>query len=258
LPLEEVEEIEESLECDEGLRYRYRDSKPGKRMVKFHVDEHPSFQDRVSMTKYGGNLSVRKTSQVKPLICFGQDECIFKQFLLTPKAWTAPDGQKAMIQKDEGLGVMISAFVSLEMGFGYDISEEDLVKVNEKGKYRCLPLSEKRRKENFRNSVWQSLDRGEVLTFERQRMFSKPACQYMLAYHSIELSKAKGESEVAGESKMSAYLVEKIIKTYKSHRGATDFDSAYIDAIVNDMGSTTFLLKPQWLGRRVTVINFGS
>ena len=36
---------------------------------------------------------------------------------------------------------------------------------------------------------------------------------------------------------MSAYLVEKIIKKYKSHRGATDFDSAYIDAIVNDMKS---------------------
>ena len=36
---------------------------------------------------------------------------------------------------------------------------------------------------------------------------------------------------------MSAYLVEKVIKTYKSHRGATDFDSAYIDAIVNDMKS---------------------
>ena len=64
----------------------------------------------------------------------------------------------------------------------------------------------------------------------------------MLAYHSIEMSKEK-RRELAGgaaESKdekleMSAYLVEKIIKRYKSHRGATDFDSAYIDAIVNDM-----------------------
>jgi hypothetical protein len=555
LSLEEVEEMEESSECDKGLGYRYSDSESGKRMVEFHVDEHPSFQDRVSTTKYGGNLSVRKPSQVKPLICFGQDECIFKQFSFTPKAWTAPDGQKAMIPKDEGLGVMISAFVSREMGFGYDISEEDLVKVNErrqgkhysdeeaakkikgnssmkmpltgspfvvefeygannqgywdydhmiiqfedcidvvktlhpefdfvflfdhscghdrqrpdglsvpkanktfggtqpkmrkskmeteeflgpfptilevggyqhmvyqdsdsgpwykseaerlaskfdrqtgdsrtkirkkeameidlrakgvrakgnkvaivelckqndvpyrvttetilegwsgkpkgmlqilwergfidpvieptraeafytndgkkdafgnlipgtslrvmmsslidfiqeetllqyhgktlgvtvdrspkchpevagegieyswgcaKGKYRRLPLSEKRRKENFRNSVRQCLDRGEVLTVGRQRMFSKRARQYMLAYHSIELSKAKGESGAAGESndknkkphvklEMSAYLVEKIIKTYKSHRGATDFDSAYIDAIVNDMKS---------------------
>ncbi len=129
---DEEKEKEENLECDEGLGYRYTDSESGKRMVEFHVDEHPSFQDRVSTTKYGGNLSVRKPSQVKPLICFGQDECIFKQFSFTPKAWTAPDGQKSMIPKDEGLGVMISAFCSREFGFGLDISLEDLAKVNKK------------------------------------------------------------------------------------------------------------------------------
>ena len=64
----------------------------------------------------------------------------------------------------------------------------------------------------------------------------------MLAYHSIKLSKEKSKSGATGESKnekheMSAYLVEKIIKTCKWHRGATDFDSAYIKAIVNDMKS---------------------
>jgi hypothetical protein len=64
----------------------------------------------------------------------------------------------------------------------------------------------------------------------------------MLAYHYIELSREKRESEVTAESndeklEMSAYLVEKIIKKYKSHRGATDFDSAYIDAVVSDMKS---------------------
>jgi hypothetical protein len=54
----------------------------------------------------------------------------------------------------------------------------------------------------------------------------------MLAYHLIELSKEKIESGATGESndkklEMSAYLVEKIIKKFKLHRGATDFDSAY-------------------------------
>ena len=49
-----------------------------------------------------------------------------------PKAWMAPDGQKSMILKDEGLGVMISAFVSREFGFGYFISMEDLERVNKK------------------------------------------------------------------------------------------------------------------------------
>jgi hypothetical protein len=102
-------------------------------MVKFHVDEHPWFQDRLSTTKYGGNLSIRKPTDVKPLMCFGQDECIFKQFSFTPKAWTAPDGQKAMIPKDEGLEVMISAFVSRGFGFGFYISPDNLEKVNKEG-----------------------------------------------------------------------------------------------------------------------------
>ena len=63
----------------------------------------------------------------------------------------------------------------------------------------------------------------------------------MLAYHSIETSKEKSESGATGGSKekleMAAYPIEKIIKMYKSHRGATGFDSAYIRLIVNDMKS---------------------
>ena len=73
----------------------------------------------------------------------------------------------------------------------------------------------------------------------------------MLAYNSIELSKERRRLEEFDDNvdnededenpqtklEMSAYLVEKIIKKYKSHRGATDFDLAYIDAVVNDMKS---------------------
>jgi hypothetical protein len=69
-----------------------------------------------------------------PLICFGQDECICKQFIFTSKAWMAPDGQKPVIPKDEGIGVMISAFILRKFGFGMLLLDEDLKKVN---KYRC-------------------------------------------------------------------------------------------------------------------------
>jgi hypothetical protein len=120
-----------------------------------------------------------------------------------------------------------------------------------KGKYRCLPLSDKRKKDNFCKSIRMCLDRNEVLTMERQQMFSKRARQFMLAYHYIDLSKENIKSEAILECnedvkekenfkeklEMSAYLVEKIIKKYKSHRGATYFDSAYINAIVNDTKS---------------------
>ena len=91
----------------------HADSTTCKEMVQFHLNQHLSFQDSASMTKHGGNLSVGKPVGAKPLICFGQDECIFKQFTFTLKAWTAPEGQKSMILKDEGLGDVMSAFLSL-------------------------------------------------------------------------------------------------------------------------------------------------
>ena len=84
----------------------------------------------VAHMQFGGNLSVRIPRDTKPLICFGQDECIFKQFIFTAKSWTLPDGQKAIIPKDEGYGIMISAMTSREFGFGMQLSAEDLVKIN--------------------------------------------------------------------------------------------------------------------------------
>ena len=112
--------------------YLYTESEENIAMVEVHVDSHPFFQNKMNATtEFGGNLSVRKPVDTKPLICFGQDECIFKQFLFTGKAWTTPDGQKPIILKDEGLGLMISGIVSQEFGFGMKLSEEDLQKVND-------------------------------------------------------------------------------------------------------------------------------
>jgi hypothetical protein len=56
----------------------------------------------------------------------------------------------------------------------------------------------------------------------------------MLAYHLIEEINEKRKLEAGAvecndeKLEMSAYLLlEKIIKRYKLHRGATNFDSAY-------------------------------
>ena len=131
LPLSQLKQMEERKEIATGLGYHYKDDQTKLDMVEFHVDEHVSFQDLASTTgMYGGNLSVRKMPGDRPIISFGQDECIFKQNTFSPKAWTAPDGTKGMIPKDDGLGVMISTFVSREFGFGYELSGEDLQKVN--------------------------------------------------------------------------------------------------------------------------------
>ena len=81
-------------------------------------------------TEFGGRLSVRKEQELKPLFIFGHDECIFKQFTLTKKAWVGPNGETAVVLKDEGMGVMISAFQSREFGFGLQLNNEQLERVN--------------------------------------------------------------------------------------------------------------------------------
>ncbi len=59
---------------------------------------------------FKGMLSIRKPPCSKPLIIFGHDECIFKQFLITNKSWKGNIGETAPVPKDDGAGLMISAF----------------------------------------------------------------------------------------------------------------------------------------------------
>ena len=37
-----------------------------------------------------------------------------KEYSLTPKAWVSPKGEQAIVPKDEGYGIMMSAFQSRE------------------------------------------------------------------------------------------------------------------------------------------------
>ena len=93
LPINEVEELAEK---DENFKkeygYEYVDEATNRILVEFHVDDHPSFMEKVKHLPFGGNLSVRKRKDEKPLIQFGQDEAIYRQFLLTLKQWYMPDG----------------------------------------------------------------------------------------------------------------------------------------------------------------------
>ena len=70
----------------------------------------------------------------KRLIKIGQDECIVKQFIFCHKQWVGPNGERPLLPKDEGQGVMLSAFTSLEFGFGFKmLTDNELAIVNDKG-----------------------------------------------------------------------------------------------------------------------------
>ena len=61
---------------------------------------------------------------------FGQDEAIFKQFLLPSKMWTGPSGERPLLPKDEGSGLMISSLICREHGLIRELDINLLTQVN--------------------------------------------------------------------------------------------------------------------------------
>jgi hypothetical protein len=133
IPLEEAERLQELGKVVKGSGFKNTDERTGKEMAEYHVDTCKEFMEKVNeKSVFGGNLSVQFDTEKRPLIVFGQDECIAKQYLFTQKSWKGPNGKQALIPKDDGLGVMISSFVSREFHFGFELTTKQLQEVNAK------------------------------------------------------------------------------------------------------------------------------
>ena len=74
--------------------------------------------------------SIRVTATTQPIMIVGQDESVFAQYLLGSKTWVGPKGQRPLLPKSEGDKFMLSAFISLEFGFGRDLSDNEFAKIN--------------------------------------------------------------------------------------------------------------------------------
>jgi hypothetical protein len=91
--------LEKRIPNDESAAtrgYTYRDQTSGEDMIEFHVDDFDflhSEADEMGFGAAGGNLSIRKPPNTKPLMIFGQDESVFNQFLLKSRFWRGPSGQ---------------------------------------------------------------------------------------------------------------------------------------------------------------------
>jgi hypothetical protein len=114
----------------------------------------------------------------------------------------------------------------------------------EKGFYCNSPLSAKKTKKKVRESLKNCLGMRKVFILERRRLFSKRAGEYMVAYIILDSNNSKevgglvegggGQSGNEPETKphMTAYLIEKIVRQYKSSRSAADSDAGFINGIV--------------------------
>ena len=65
-----------------------------------------------------------------PLIMLGQDEVIFKQFIMNLMEWRGRKGEMATKPKDQGQGLMGSGINAREFGYGWKLSAEELDVVN--------------------------------------------------------------------------------------------------------------------------------
>ena len=88
----------------------------------------------------------------------------------------------------------------------------------------------KRSKENFRSSVQSAMSR-ERITKEVVRKFARRARGYTCAYYAFEYRNKNGEAQ--GE-KISPQLIEQMVKRFKMHHSALDFEGNIVE-----VGKTT-------------------
>ena len=100
-------------------------------MVEYYVDPCHVFQERMKKeTESREYTKVQMDKKEKVLIILGHDECIIKQYNLTKKLWSGPDGKMVLVPTDHGQGVMISAFQCHEFCFSLELSDEQLAEVS--------------------------------------------------------------------------------------------------------------------------------
>ena len=77
--MSKYEEIKNKGKVFSGDGYEY-ENEENKLFIRFHVNDYPNFEDVCNLHPFGGNISVRKPKNQKPLIIIGKDKCIYKQF----------------------------------------------------------------------------------------------------------------------------------------------------------------------------------
>ena len=96
-----------------------------------------------------------------------------------------------------------------------------------KGVYRRKPLHSKRSKESFKMLVKECSSR-EILTTKTVRKLSRRARAYICAYYALYESKCNGDDTPT----LTLPLIERLVKAFKTHRAAIDFDAGFVNGFV--------------------------
>ena len=96
--------------------------------------------------------------------------------------------------------------------------------------YLRKPLQSKRSKESFKVLVQECTSR-EILATKTVRKLSRRARAYICAYYSLYESKCNGNDTPT----LTLPLIERLVKAFKTHRAAIDFDAGFVNGFVPEL-----------------------
>jgi hypothetical protein len=127
----EAIQLEECGQIAKNSSYSYYDEESQIHMREYNIDTMRAFNDKInSLPSFVGPLSVHRPRGSRVIVFVGQDEAIYKQFLFLMKMWIGPNGECPLLPKDEGAGIMVSAFICREYGLIRKIDDAILAAVN--------------------------------------------------------------------------------------------------------------------------------
>jgi hypothetical protein len=115
-----------------------------------------------------------------------------------------------------------------------------------KNLYRRKPLVLKKGRDKFKALVRACLDPEKEVTRDRVRKFSARARAYMCTYYWLALKEeqrqqqAQGEDELAtpvGRQQIHFHEIERLMKKFRTHRCALDFDLGFVNAVLRERES---------------------
>jgi hypothetical protein len=100
-----------------------------------------------------------------------------------------------------------------------------------KSVYRKMPLNSKKGKASFKLLVNECASR-DVLTTETVRKLSRRARSYICAYYALHQRKQLNKDD-DNTPTLTLPLIERLLKEFKTHRAAVDFDAGFVNSFVS-------------------------
>jgi len=136
------------------------------------------------------------------------------------------------------VGCKIGVLVSITPKFHAEIAGEGIEYSwgVAKGVYRREPLeSKKQGKEKFHALVKKCVCSVNVLHVKQVRTLSRRARAYICAYYFIELNAVNNNQVDNDNVVLSLPQIESLMKEFKTHRSALDFDRTFVSAEVHEI-----------------------